>query len=77
MLCGIPFIISKEPSVNPKIIKSGVSFILDEDNKVNDTKRLKKFIDKDNLTKLYKTSLSIAKEYDASKLMENAVLSLL
>ena len=76
MLCGIPFIISKEPSVNPKVIKSGVAFILDEDNKVNDTKRLKKFIDKSNLSKLYKISLSIAKEYDAEKLMEKAILSL-
>jgi len=76
MLCGIPFIISKEPSVNPKIIKSGVAFILDEDNKVKDTKRLKKFIDKSNLSKLYKISLSIAKEYDAEKLMEKAILNL-
>lgn len=76
MLCGIPFIISKEPSVNPEVIKSGVAFILDEDNKIDDTERLKKFIDKDNLFKLYKTSLSIAKRYDASKLMKDAVLSL-
>ena len=76
MLCGIPFVISKEPSVNPKVIKSGVAFILDKDNKINDTERLKKFIDKNNLSKLYKASLLLAKEYDASKLMKDAVLSL-
>ena len=76
MLCGIPFIISKEPSVNPKIIKSGVSFILDQDNKVNDVNRLRKFIEKDNISKLYKTSLSLAKKYDSSKLMKNAISNL-
>ena len=74
MMCGLPFIISCEPSLCAKVKESGVAFLLDPDNTIIDTQRLSAFINNQNLNKLRDKCIELAKEFDASKTMGNALL---
>ena len=76
MMCGLPFIISCEPSLSIKIKESGVAFLLDPDNTINDAQRLASFINKQNLHGLKDTCIELAKKFDAAKTMSEALSSL-
>ncbi len=76
MMCGLPFVISCEPSLCSKVKESGVAFLLDPDNTIIDTQRLSAFINIQNLIKLRDGCVELAKEFDASKTMNNALLLL-
>ncbi len=74
MMCGLPFIISCEPSLHTKVKEAGVAFLLDPDNTIDNTQTLATFINNQNLNKLRDKCIELAKEFDASKTMGNALL---
>lgn len=76
MMCGLPFIISCEPSLCAKVKESGVAFLLGQDNSINDNQRLVSFISSQNLHELRDSCVEFAREFDASKTMNNALLLL-
>ncbi len=76
LLCGLPFIVSSEPSVLEAVFKDGVAFRLNKANKVPAGTGLKKFLTKSNLSKKLGPCLKIAKEYDIRRQIKKS-LSLL
>lgn len=67
MMCGLPFIISNEPSLSREIVKSGVAYILSPKNKISRISDLKRFLNLENLKNLGPKCLKLAKKYDISK----------
>ncbi len=76
MLCGMPFIISSEPSISNPIKKSGVAYFLKPGNKLPNDKSLSTFLKQTNLKRLQLQCMSLAKEYDIKKQIENALKKL-
>ena len=76
MMCGLPFIISCEPSLCAKVRESGIAFLLDSDNTINNVQKLGVFINKQNLHGLKDKCIELAKEFDATKTMSEALSSL-
>ncbi len=64
LLCGVPFIISCEPSISRAIKKAGVAFLLDRHNQIHNRSALRAFLNKENLAELQSRCLEIAREYD-------------
>jgi glycosyltransferase involved in cell wall biosynthesis len=73
MMCGMPFIISCEPSISTPIKKAGIAYFLAPHNSIPEDATFKKFLDADNLKKLQKKCLDIAKEYDIGQQMKKAL----
>lgn len=76
MLCGLPFMLSKEASINKDVKNDGVVYILDDDNKINDDQLALKYISKENLLKLPEKCLDLAKKYAATNTIGNALRTL-
>ncbi len=64
MLCGMPFIISREPSLSDTIKKSGVAYVLGPKNTIHNQKTLKDFLEKNHVVQLQKKCIELAKEFD-------------
>lgn len=64
MLCGMPFIISSEPSLSTPVKQSGVAYLLAPQNQIVDSNSLKEFLKAENLKKLQGKCLELAKEFD-------------
>ncbi|MEK7611531.1 MAG: hypothetical protein AAB486_04135 [Patescibacteria group bacterium] len=75
LLCGLPFIISSEPSLSGAIRKSGVAYLLAPHNKIADQKSLKFFLDPNNLKSREQSCLELAREYDIQKQIKQALQS--
>lgn len=73
MLCGMPFIISGEPSLSDAIKKTGVAYILGPKNTIQDKNKLKEFLDADNLAVLHKKCVALAKEFDIGRQIKIAL----
>ncbi len=73
LLCGLPFIISCEPSLGKAIKESGAAYLLKSHNKIPNDNSLKKFLDKKNLESLQKTCLQLAKEFDITVQMKKSL----
>lgn len=67
LLCGLPFIISREPSICAPIRESGVMYRLDYRNIVPQDGSLEKFLEKDNIEKLRPLCVALAKEFDIAE----------
>lgn len=73
MMCGMPFIISCEPSISEPIKKSGVAFFLKPDNKLPKNNSLKSFLKKENIKKLQPKCIQLAREFDIRRQIEKAL----
>ena len=71
MMCGLPFIISCEPSLNKEAINEGIALQLKPDNKPSDDDTLHNFISKENLIQLQSKCLQMAKKYDIKEVLKN------
>lgn len=77
MMCGLPFIISCEPSMSAEIKKAGVALLLNPDNGVPEDDSLARFIKPDNLEGLGEKCLDLAKKFDAVETIGRALEQLL
>ncbi len=73
MMCGLPFIISREPSLNKETGKSGVALLLDADNRLPKDSAIGQFISNDNIIAVRERCVWLAKKHDAAVLMSNAL----
>jgi len=67
MLCGVPFIISCEPSISKPVIDAKVCYLLGPANTFPDRESLKKFLEKKNLDSLFNKCTTLAKDYAIDK----------
>lgn len=74
-MCGLPFIISCEPA-SQVFRNSGVAYFLNPGNQIPKDNSLAKFIRQENLKKLGKTGLELARKYDARKTVIKALENL-
>jgi len=72
LMCGLPFIISGEPSVNNTVKEAGVAFFLDPDNEVPADDSLQNFIEPKNLRNLTTRSVQLARQFDATETIRKA-----
>lgn len=72
LMCGLPFIISGEPSVNNTVAESGVAFFLNPDNEVPNDSSLQSFIQPENLRSLTLRSIDLARQFDAVETIRRA-----
>ncbi len=72
LMCGLPFVISGEPSVNNTVAESGVAFFLDPDNEVPTDRSLQNFIEPENLRNLAPKSIELARKFDAVETIRKA-----
>lgn len=70
LLCGLPFVVSSEPSISKPIKESGVAYFLNPRNKIPNDGSLEKFLTPKNIKEKQLACLEIAKEYDISKQIE-------
>ena len=73
MMCGLPFIISCEPSIATPVEKSGVAYFLKPGNKIPKDNSLNEFLTKENITKLQGKCIQLSREFDIQKQMEKAL----
>jgi hypothetical protein len=64
MMCGMPFIISSEPSVSAPIRKAGVAYFLNPGNKIPEGDSLKEFLMPKNIKNKQRKCLNLAKQFD-------------
>lgn len=64
MMCGLPFIISSEPSLNTDATKAGVAYRLAEDNNIPQDGSLNQFITLSNLKEMGSRCPELARKYD-------------
>ncbi len=67
LLCGLPFIISCEPSISQPIKKAGVAYLLNKGNKIPNDNSLYQFLAPTNINKKQKACLGLAKKYDMGR----------
>lgn len=77
MACGMPFIISCEPSISQPIKDSGVVYFLGPDNKITDAKSLGDFLQKENLEALQSKCVNLAREYSIDRQIKTALAKLI
>ncbi len=77
LLCGLPFIVSKEPSLSKPILNSGVVYRLAPKNNLTDFDSLRLFLSEDNLASQSRTCLNIAKQFDIDKQVNERLKMLL
>ena len=73
LLCGMPFIISGEPSISTPIQKSGVVYRLDKCNKIPENDTLEIFLERNNIESLRLKCAVIAKEFDITKQIKKTI----
>lgn len=73
MMCGLPFIISCEASLNPDLLQNGVALQLLANNQVPASKELKSFISVSNLRAKSSLAMAMAIKYDSSVLIKDAL----
>lgn len=73
LLCGMPFIISREPSISTPIKKSGAVYFLDYGNRITDRESLTRFLKADNFKTLQDKCLELAREFDIKKQINEAL----
>lgn len=73
MMCGLPFIISREPSLNRDVINAGVAYQLAEDNEIPQDGSLKQFIDPNNLERRKSKCIELAQKYDVVKTVKESI----
>ncbi len=76
MMCGVPFIISREPSINMEVKESGAAFLLGKSNTIPRNPSLKVFLEKDNLNKMEPVCLKLAKKYAIDKIIRESLVKL-
>lgn len=64
LLCGMPFIISGEPSISTPIQKAGVVYRLNKGNKIPKDDSLKQFLSEENIKKNRPKCIDLAKEFN-------------
>ena len=67
LLCGLPFIVSSEPSISKPIVDSGVAYFMKPKNQIPDIRSLKLFLSKRNLLSKARACLVIAKNFDIER----------
>ncbi|MCL5004225.1 MAG: hypothetical protein M1352_03055 [Patescibacteria group bacterium] len=67
LLCGLPFIVSGEPSVSQPIRESGTAYFLKPHNEIPKDGTLEKFLRPDNLRYKAPICLKLVEEFDLSK----------
>lgn len=77
MVCGMPFIISCEPSISQPIKDSGIVYFLGPDNKITDAKSLGDFLQKGNLEALQSKCVNLAREYSIDRQIKTALAKLI
>ncbi len=77
LLCGLPFVVSSEPSLSQMIKESGVAYLMKPKNKIPDERSLKLFLSKQNLVLKSTSCLKIAKHYDIKKQIKERLTMLL
>lgn len=73
MMCGVPFIISSEPSISQPVKESGVAYLLEKNNTFPKDASLKNFLEKKNIELQYENCLNVAKEYAIDKRIYSAL----
>ncbi len=73
MMCGLPFIISSEPSISAPIKKAGVAYFLNPGNKIPPDDSLKEFLKPENLNKLQEKCVKLAKEFSIKRQIEKVL----
>lgn len=73
MVCGLPFIISREPSISTFIKHSGVAYFLAPQNKIPPDNSLKDFLNSENIKILRPICIEIAREFSIKKQIELAL----
>lgn len=77
LLCGLPFIVSSEPSISKPIVRSKVAYFMNPKNQIPEIKSLKSFLSPINLSKKSKACLNLAKKYDFDKQVKLRIKMLL
>jgi glycosyltransferase involved in cell wall biosynthesis len=67
LMCGVPFVISREPSIPPVIRNSGVAYVLDPKNQLPSDDSLREFLRPENIKKLQGTCLTLAEQFSIKK----------
>lgn len=70
MMCGLPFIISQEPSLNIDAINSGVAYRLGKDNEIPKDGSLRQFVNPSNLKGMGSRCVELAQKYDVVKIIK-------
>lgn len=73
MMCGLPFIISSEPSISTPIKKAGVAYFLNPGNKIPSNNSLKEFLKPKSVAGLQKKCVKLAKEFGIKRQIEKAL----
>lgn len=73
LLCGLPFIVSSEPSISKPIKISGVAYRLSPKNIIPDNKSLRNFLSKKNLAELAGPCIGLAKRFDIENQVKKRV----
>jgi len=73
MMCGLPFIISKEPSLATLIKDSGVAYSLDFKNKIPVGNSLRDFLSQENIKRLQPVGVEIARRFSIDKQVEQVL----
>lgn len=73
MMCGVPFIISREPSIPTAVRESGAAYVLDPKNKIPTSDSLSLFLDPENLNRLQPVCLELAERFSIEKQIEAAL----
>lgn len=72
LLCGMPFIVSSEPTLQESVESSGVAYVLGPRNAVNNESTLTDFLHKSNIAKLQSRCIDLARKFDMKKQIENS-----
>ena len=73
LMCGVPFVISQEPSIPPAIRNSGVAYLLDPMNQLPSDDSLREFLRPENIKKAQNTCLVLAEQFSIKKKIEIAL----
>jgi len=76
MLCGVPFIISSEPSISKPVIDSKVCYLLGPANSFPDKVGLKRFLEKKNLESLFPKCLKLSQNFSIDKRIQKSLAKL-
>lgn len=76
LMCGMPFIISCEPSISDPIKQSSVAYFLGRGNQIPPNDSLKDFLRKESIEKLRGRCIQLAQEFEIKSQIERAVARL-
>lgn len=77
LLCGLPFVVSCEPSITKDVVESGVAYLMNPKNRVLNIDNLKLFLSQKNLAQYSQRCLEIAKKYDFDRQVKIRINKLL